>query len=184
MEQKNKDFLLFYDWFKIMRNMSHKHAHMLLNAMVEYQAEGIEPPEFPDKIKDVATLMFDQLRRRMENQINGKKGGEARARAARSADADGTDASSAPKAPGEAEPYAYRQDKDKTKQDYLSIADRGKREERYGAPRERAREGYSARSENTEPYGGSTFTDDFFDAAVRRSLALMDEQTRENDKSS
>lgn len=74
MRGKEKGFLLFYDWFKYIEKMSHKDAHMLINALVRYQTDGAEPPEFSPKIKDVAGMMFDQLRRRMEASEHGKKG--------------------------------------------------------------------------------------------------------------
>ncbi|MGM9644687.1 MAG: DUF6291 domain-containing protein [Eubacteriales bacterium] len=74
MRGKEKGFLLFYDWFKYIEKMSHKDAHMLINALVRYQTDGAEPPEFSDKIKDIAGMMFDQLRRRMEASEHGKKG--------------------------------------------------------------------------------------------------------------
>jgi hypothetical protein len=47
---------------------------MLINALVRYQTDGIEPPEFSPKIRGVAGMMFDQLRRRMEASEYGKKG--------------------------------------------------------------------------------------------------------------
>lgn len=71
---KEKGFLLFYDWFKYIEKMSHKDAHMLINALVRFQTDGAEPPEFSPKIRDVAGMMFDQLRRRMEASEYGKKG--------------------------------------------------------------------------------------------------------------
>ena len=74
MKGKEKGFLLFYDWFKYIENMSHRDAHMLINALVRYQTDGIEPPEFSPKIRGVAGMMFDQLRRRMEASEYGKKG--------------------------------------------------------------------------------------------------------------
>ena len=74
MRGKEKGFLLFYDWFKYIENMSHRDAHMLINALVRYQTDGIEPPEFSPKIRGVAGMMFDQLRRRMEASEHGKKG--------------------------------------------------------------------------------------------------------------
>lgn len=74
MRGKEKGFLLFYDWFKYIEKMSHKDAHMLINALVRYQTDGVEPPEFSPKIKDVAGMMFDQLRRRIEASEHGKKG--------------------------------------------------------------------------------------------------------------
>lgn len=74
MRGKEKGFLLFYDWFKYIENMSHRDAHMLINALVRYQTDGIEPPEFSPKIRGVAGMMFDQLRRRMEASEYGKKG--------------------------------------------------------------------------------------------------------------
>lgn len=74
MRGKEKGFLLFYDWFKYIEKMSHKDAHMLINALVRYQTDGVEPPEFSPKIRDIAGMMFDQLRRRMEASEHGKKG--------------------------------------------------------------------------------------------------------------
>ena len=74
MRGKEKGFLLFYDWFKYIEKMSHRDAHMLINALVRYQTDGVEPPEFSPKIRDIAGMMFDQLRRRMEASEHGKKG--------------------------------------------------------------------------------------------------------------
>ncbi len=82
MQEKNKDFLLFYDWFKIMETMSHKHAHLLLIALVEYQNTGVKPTDLPQKIRDIAFLMFEQIDRREYRRQTGRKGGLARAAAA------------------------------------------------------------------------------------------------------
>ncbi len=117
MSNKEKDFLLFYDWYKQLMNMSAKNCKTMLRAMVEYQTEGKEPPEFPNNIKGIAELMFSQLSRRIVNAENGTLGSVARLRraiergsaAAKSGDA----AKSAAKSPLEAPPLAYRQDIDK-----------------------------------------------------------------------
>ena len=78
MSNRDEDFLLFKDWYEILEDMPHKHAHNLLNAMVRYQLYDEEPPEFPDSIKKPAKLIFTQLKRRKVNSANGKKGAEAR----------------------------------------------------------------------------------------------------------
>lgn len=78
MSNRNEDFLLFRDWYEIWEGLSNKHSKMLLKAMVRYQLYDEEPPEFPDKIKDSAKLIFSQLKRRKVNSANGKKGAEAR----------------------------------------------------------------------------------------------------------
>ncbi len=81
MKHNDKDFLLFYEWYLLMKRMSHKNAHLLLNALVEYQNEGKVATELPDKIRDVADLMFKQIDRRKYRQAIGSRGGTARAKA-------------------------------------------------------------------------------------------------------
>lgn len=81
MSNRNEDFLLFSDWYKILEELSNKHAMMLLRAMVRYQLYDEEPPEFPDKIRHSAILIFSQLKRRKIDSVNGKKGAEARLQA-------------------------------------------------------------------------------------------------------
>ncbi len=80
MSNKEQDFLLFYDWYRQLMNMSAKNCQTLLRAMVEYQIHGTAPPDFPDNIKGIAELMLAQVSRRIAAQENGKKGGEARIR--------------------------------------------------------------------------------------------------------
>ncbi len=127
MKQKQQGFLLFYDWCELMEELSPKHFKMLLTAMFDYQIKGEEPPEFPDKIKGTAKLIFAQLRRRAANAENGRRGGEARAEKERKAgspspllEAKGqakSQAKSQAKAQAKVQALleAYRQDKDKTK---------------------------------------------------------------------
>ncbi len=79
MSKDKKDFLLFYDWYILLRDMSPTNAMLLLKAMVDYQNEGTAPPEFPEKIKGIAALIFGQLERRRFNMEKGRRGGEARA---------------------------------------------------------------------------------------------------------
>ncbi|MGM9644629.1 MAG: DUF6291 domain-containing protein [Eubacteriales bacterium] len=86
MADRNKDFLLFSEWYDALMNMSPNNCKLVLQSMVEYQTKGIEPPEFPKRIKDVCYLMFCDLRRRMERQKNGKLGAEAVARLKRERD--------------------------------------------------------------------------------------------------
>ncbi len=125
-------FLLFYDWFDLFQDLSPKHFKLLLCAMIDYQREGIEPPEFPDKIKKIAKLIFAQLDRRLKNAENGRRGGVAKARrknegageklspmASRFAAAEDSPA---------AENAAYR--KDKTRQDENS-QDESKQNNKY-----------------------------------------------------
>lgn len=76
MADRNKDFLLFSEWYDALMNMSPNNCKLVLQSMVEYQTKGIEPPEFPKRIKDVCYLMFCDLRRRIERQKNGKRGAE------------------------------------------------------------------------------------------------------------
>ncbi len=187
MEQKNKDFLLFYDWYLIIKEMSPKNAKMLLVAMVELQANDIEPPEFPNKIKDVASLMFRQIRRRKKSQISGKKGGEARAKAYYARKNNDETASSPLDIDLDDFLQGYRQDKTKTRQKQDSFSPPYGRNGRAGAregayaQRERKRHCGEGGSVGKEGNGGSaergascrsgTFdTDEFFEAAVKRSL--------------
>ena len=76
MADQNKDFLLFSEWYEALMSMSPKNCKLVLQSMVEYQTKGIEPPKFPDSIKNVCHLMFSDLSRRIERQKNGKRGAE------------------------------------------------------------------------------------------------------------
>ena len=80
MADRNKDFLLFSEWYEALMSMSPKNCKLVLHSMVEYQMNGVQPPEFPDRIKDVCDLMFSDLTRRIERQKNGKLGAEVAAR--------------------------------------------------------------------------------------------------------
>ena len=86
MADRNKDFLLFSEWYEALMSMSPKNCKLVLQSMVEYQTKGIEPPKFPDSIKNVCHLMFSDLSRRIERQKNGKRGAEAVARLKRERD--------------------------------------------------------------------------------------------------
>ncbi len=110
-KEKNFGFLLFYDWFDLFYDLSPKHYKMLMNAMVFYQRHGTPPPEFPDKIKKIANLIFAQLDRRIANSENGRLGGEAKARAQRKTAPPLTAAVASEDAP----PMVYRKDKEEIK---------------------------------------------------------------------
>ncbi len=110
-KEKNFGFLLFYDWFDLFYDLSPKHYKMLMNAMVFYQRYGTPPPEFPDKIKKIANLIFTQLDRRIANSENGRLGGEAKARAQMSS----LPPLAAAGAAAGAASMAYRRDKEETK---------------------------------------------------------------------
>ncbi len=114
MNKKFNGFLLFYDWYELMIDLSPKHFKMLLTAMVDYQLYGREPPEFPDKIKGIGNSIFSRLRQRMVNAENGKKGGEVRAERASRKPKQPHSLPASLEATLEAPPEAYRQDKDKT----------------------------------------------------------------------
>ncbi len=86
MTDNEKGFLLFYDWHDILTEMSARNFKLVLTAMVEYQHCGKQPPEFPENIRPVATLMFAQLKRRMKNAENGRRGGQATAKSIREKD--------------------------------------------------------------------------------------------------
>lgn len=86
MADKRKDFLLFNAWYKALMRMSPSNCKLVLHAMVEYQINGVQPPEFPDNIKDVCYLMFADLSRRIECRKNGKRGGDAAVRLRRERD--------------------------------------------------------------------------------------------------
>ncbi len=81
MANKDKDFLVFYDWYVILKDMSAANFKLVLCSMIEYQINGAEPPEFPKNIRAVCSMLFSQLERRKVNMANGKRGGIASAKA-------------------------------------------------------------------------------------------------------
>lgn len=58
--------------------LSPKDFKKLLMALVEYQKSGTEPPEFSNKAKTIASLIFPQIDRRKYLAEMGKKGAEIR----------------------------------------------------------------------------------------------------------
>lgn len=73
-----KGFLLFYDWVDALDMLSPKDFKRLLLALIEYQKNGTEPPEFSNKAKTIASLIFPQIDRRKYLAEMGKKGAEIR----------------------------------------------------------------------------------------------------------
>lgn len=73
-----KGFLLFYDWVDALDMLSPKDFKKLLLALIEYQKNGTEPPEFTNKAKTIASLIFPQIDRRKYLSEMGKKGAEIR----------------------------------------------------------------------------------------------------------
>lgn len=81
-----KGFILYYDMKKSFDEMSDKEIGMLMRALMDYGAEGIEP----EKLSHTLRLTFGMMRRQMDRDaekyrktciarsIAGKKGAEAR----------------------------------------------------------------------------------------------------------
>lgn len=81
-----KGFILYYDMKKSFDEMSDKEIGMLMRALMDYGAEGVEP----EKLSHTLRLTFGMMRRQMDRDaekyrktciarsIAGKKGAEAR----------------------------------------------------------------------------------------------------------
>ena len=73
-----KGFLLFYDWLPALECLSNKDFRIFLTALINYQREGTPMPDFPNKLKTIASLIVPQIERRMYMAEIGKKGAVAR----------------------------------------------------------------------------------------------------------
>ena len=74
MASSDKGFLFFYDWLEPFSTLSGDDFKRLFLAMVEYQKNDVEPPEFQGKAKFLAMFVFPQLQRRKISSKAGKSG--------------------------------------------------------------------------------------------------------------
>ena len=75
--QRNRGFLIFYDWMRALETLNPKDFKAVMMAMFNYQKDNIPPPEFSNKGKVIASFIFPQLERRKYLSEVGKKGAKA-----------------------------------------------------------------------------------------------------------
>ncbi|MCQ2355000.1 MAG: DUF6291 domain-containing protein [Clostridia bacterium] len=76
MSDTERGFLFFYDWLPAFRQLSGEDFKCLFLAMIDYQRDGTEPPEFEGVANVIGLFVFPQLERRkqyVENGINSRK---------------------------------------------------------------------------------------------------------------
>lgn len=71
-------FLFFYDWTEVFERLAPKEFKELFLAMLKYQRDGVEPPQFTGKAEIAAMFLFPQISRRKYCMESGKKGGAKR----------------------------------------------------------------------------------------------------------
>ncbi len=74
----DKGILVYYEWIEACQTLSPAEFHKLFFAMVDYQQNGTPPPEFKGVTKIIATLVFSQLKRRVDTSRAGKASAEKR----------------------------------------------------------------------------------------------------------
>lgn len=75
MNKVDKGLLLFYDWEECFDGLTGDEFKLLLMAMIRYKKYGTPPPKFTGVVKVIASLLFPQLDRQMQDFNNGQKGG-------------------------------------------------------------------------------------------------------------
>lgn len=71
----DKGLLVFYDWEECFDSLSGDEFKELFLAMLRFKKYGTTPPEFTGVSKIIASLLFPQLERQIQEFQNGKKGG-------------------------------------------------------------------------------------------------------------
>ena len=172
MGQTEKGVLIFSEWFEAMEDLKVTEFKRLIYAIYRLQIFGEEPPEFQEKAKMIASIIFPMIRRRMELAQYGSLGAAKRLSASKNEaesnpDKDGqasteaaTEASSQGASPLEAK---EKNRKEKNRIPYSPSSESSKGDAR-GARRAYARGGKAAKSEKDE------FFDEFFELAVKRAL--------------
>ena len=78
MANIDRGILVYYEWIEACQTLSPSEFHKLFFAMVDYQQNGTPPPEFKGVSKIIATLIFSQLKRRVDTSRAGKASAEKR----------------------------------------------------------------------------------------------------------
>ena len=76
----DKGLLFFYDWEECFDSLPDKECKEMLLAMLRYKKYGAAPPEFTGISKVIASLIFPQLERQIQDFQNGKRGGRPKKR--------------------------------------------------------------------------------------------------------
>lgn len=71
----DKGLLIFYDWEECFDSLPDKECKELLLAMIRFKKYGTPQPEFTGVTKIIASLLFPQIERQIQEFLNGKKGG-------------------------------------------------------------------------------------------------------------
>ena len=71
----DKGLLVFYDWEECFESLPDKEFKELFLSMLRFKKYGTPPPEFTGVSKIIASLLFPQIERQIQDFLNGKKGG-------------------------------------------------------------------------------------------------------------
>ena len=149
MSDISKGVLIFNEWFEAMERLSAKDYKALMIALYNAQINNIPPPEFTGRSKIVATMIFPCIERRKKQSEHGLASAAARLAKKKQSNTD----ASISVANGVTNSVANQSKEKKNRIEYSY-----NKAERRGADAPAAKE------------ASSFDLDDFFEAAVRRSL--------------
>ena len=158
MSDINKGVLIFNEWFEAMKVLSMEERAQLIYAMYDFQINNIPPPKFSSVADSLATIFFKCIENRKVQSRRGLMSAAARLAKQEEASADRSDDvdSTVGKAVDSTVGNQSKVKKNKIEYSYNKA-------ERRGADAPAAKE------------QGSFDLDDFFEAAVRRSLGEASE---------
>ena len=78
MSKTNDGVFIFREWFTSMKRLTPKDYKSLMNAIGDYQLDGVKPPEFEGKSRFIADIIFPYIDRRLASARGGKRSAEER----------------------------------------------------------------------------------------------------------
>ena len=154
----SKGVLIFNEWFDAMERLSAKDYKALMIAIYNAQINNIPPPEFTGRTKMVATIIFPCIERRKSQSERGLASAAARLARKKQINTDTSNSVANSVANGVANGVANQSKEKKNRIEYS-----------YNKAERREADAPAAKGE------ASFDTNDFFEAAVRRSLGEASE---------
>lgn len=150
MSDINKGVLIFNEWFEAMKVLSMEERAQLIYAMYDFQINNIPPPKFSSVADSLATIFFKCIENRKVQSRRGLMSAAARLAKQEEASAD------------------HSNDVDSTVGNQSKVK-KNKIEYSYNKAERRGADAPAAKEQS------SFDLDDFFEAAVRRSLGKASE---------
>ena len=73
--KKSQNFILKYEWLKLMEILTDAEFRQLLLAMVSFRIDGVAPSMLEGDAQRIADIIFPRLNVARKNEVNGKRGG-------------------------------------------------------------------------------------------------------------